>query len=150
MQPAPPEALQNAISVNQAQSPSPPAQHGLSEHHQQASGGSRPASSPRVPCPAPDEADIVSVSTPATQRGRSANTGRISSRDNSSQEGSPGSRIDEPERAHAHFRKRSDGLIFQIVPSAKGKVPTVSIESFPNGTMSYPYNSLPLICGQRC
>ena len=134
MQPAPPEASQNATSVDLSRLPSPLTQHGLSEIEQRASGGSLPWSSPRGSSSVP-EADNLSVSSGGTRRGRSANAGRISSRENSSQEGSPGSRIDEYERAHAPLRKRSDGVIFQIVPSEKGKIQTLSIESFPNGAM---------------
>ena len=149
MHPAPPEASNNATSVDQSQLPPPPTQHGLSEIEQLASGGSLSWSSPRVPTSAPDEADNLSVSSRGTRRGRSANAGRISSRETSSQEGSPGSRIDEYERAHAQLRKRSDGIIFQIVPSAKGKIQTLSIESFPNGAMRYSRNELLLTQLQR-
>lgn len=135
MHPAPPEASQTATSVDQTQqSLSPPTQHGLSDNEPRASGGTLSSDNPREPSHLLEDLDYLSVSSGGTQRGRSANAGRISSRDNSSQEGSPGSRIDEYERAHVQHRKRSDGIIFQIVPSATDKSRRVFIESFPNGT----------------
>lgn len=134
MHPAPPEAFQNATSVDQLQlSSSPSTQHGLPNDDRRPSVGLLSASSPRELPPTLDDADNVSVSSSGTQRGRSANSRWISSRDGSSQESSPGSRIDEYERAHGQLRKRSDGMIFQIVPSARDKLSRVSIESFPNG-----------------
>lgn len=135
MQPAPSEALQNATSVDQPQFPSPFAQHGLPVNVLQASGGTLSPSSPRAPSSVSDDIDSVSVASGDTHRGRHSHVGRISSRDDSSQGGSPGSRVDEYEKAHATQRKRSDGMIFQIVPMAKGKTQTVSMESFPNGAV---------------
>ncbi|EXJ84682.1 hypothetical protein A1O3_05352 [Capronia epimyces CBS 606.96] len=58
-------------------------------------------------------------------------------------EGSPGSRIDEYERAHAQLQKRSDGMLFQIIPSAKGKPQTISIEDFPNEVLTHILSHLP-------
>ncbi|OCT44782.1 F-box and WD domain protein [Cladophialophora carrionii] len=135
MQSAPPEVPQNATSVDPSQqTPSPPAQHGLSHNGQQASGGTLPRSSPREPAPTLDDtSDSISVSSGGTQRGRSSHAGRLSRQHSSSQEGSPGSRIDEYERAFTKYRRPSDEMIFQIVPSAKDKTSTVSIEGFPNG-----------------
>jgi hypothetical protein len=85
-----------------------------------------------------DESDNLSVSSGGTQRGRPSFTPRrlSSSHDNSSHEGSPGSRVEEYEKEHAQSRKPSDGMIFQIIPSAKDKVNGVSIESFPNGVFA--------------
>lgn len=133
MQSAPSESSQNATSVDQPQFPSPPSQYGLPDILHDASGGFLRADSPRRSESVLEDTDAASVSSSGTQRGRSSNAGLRSSRDNSSQEGSPGSRIDEYEKAHAQPRKLSDGMIFQIVPSAKGKIDTVSIETFPNG-----------------
>jgi hypothetical protein len=90
-----------------------------------------------MPSSIPDDTDSVSVSSRDTQRGRPSNAGRISSRNTSSQSGSPGTRIEEYEKANALRRKRSDGMIFQVIPSAKGKTQHVSIESLPNGTLRY-------------
>lgn len=134
MQSAPPEASQNATLIDQPSFPSPPTQHGFSDDQRQASGGTASTRSPRVSPSTVDDIDNVSISSAGTQRGRSTNAGRISSRDASSQDGSPGSRIDEYERAHVQSRKRSDGMVFQIIPSTKGKTASVTIESFPNGT----------------
>lgn len=133
MQSAPSETFQNATSVDQSQVSSPPSQYGLPDILHVASSGFLRENSPRVPDSVIEDTDAASVSSRGTQRGRSTNSRRISSRDNSSQEGSPGSRIDEYEKAHAQPRKLSDGMVFQIVPSAKGKIDTVSIETFPNG-----------------
>lgn len=135
MQPAPPEAFPNATPVDQPRPSPPPTQHGLPDIEQQASGGRLLGSSARVPQPAPDDSDDVSSSSGGARRGRSANFGRMSSPERSSQEGSPGSRIDEYERAQTQSRKRSDGMVFQIIPTAKGKPQTISIEDFPNGAI---------------
>lgn len=133
MQSAPSQTPPTATSLNQPQFPSPPSQYGLPDILHDASSGFLPENSPRVPESAVEDTDAASVSSSGTQRGRSTNTGLRGSRGNSSQEGSPGSRIDEYEKAIAQPRKLSDGMIFQIVPSAKGKIDTVSIETFPNG-----------------
>lgn len=133
MQSAPSETSQNATSVDQPQVSSPSSQYGLPDILHVASNGFLRENSPRVPESAIEDTDAASVSSGDTQRGRSTNSRRINSRDNSSQEGSPGSRIDEYEKAHAQPRKPSDGMVFQIVPSAKGKIDNVSIETFPNG-----------------
>lgn len=134
MQSAPSEVSQNATLVDQPQVSSPPSQYGLPDTLHTASGGFLRENGPWVPDSVVDDTDTASVSSGGTQRGRSTNAGRIRSRDAASQDGSPGSRIDEYEKAHAQPRKRSDGMVFQIVPSAKGKIDTVSIETFPNGS----------------
>ncbi|KIX00014.1 uncharacterized protein Z518_10941 [Rhinocladiella mackenziei CBS 650.93] len=144
MQPAPSEASQNATSIDQPRFPPYlPTQHGVPDTERAASGGPLSTSSRRVSRSPEDNTDNLSVSSAGTQRGRRANTRRISSRENSSQDGSPGSRIDEYERAHAQPRKRSDGMIFQIVPSVKGKSQSVSIESFPNEVLTHILSHLP-------
>jgi len=133
MQPAPSEVFQNATLIEAPQSPSPSTQHGLPVNVLQASGGTLSPSSPGAPSSVSDDNDSISVASGETHRGRNSHVGRLSSRDDSSQGGSPGTRIDEYEKAHATQRKRSDGMIFQIVPMAKGKAQSISIESFPNG-----------------
>jgi hypothetical protein len=80
-----------------------------------------------------DTSDNFSVSSGGTRRGRSADVGRLSRQHSSSQEGSPGSRIDDYERAFTKHRRTSDEMIFQVVPSARDKHSNVSIQSFPNG-----------------
>ena len=154
MHPAPPEISQIANSVDQLQHPSSHAQHGLPHLQQPASGGTLPRSSPREPTPhLEDTLDGVSVSSGGTQgpeRGRSSNTGRLSRQHSSSQEGSPGSRIDEYERAFTKYRRPSDEMIFQIVPSAKDKPSQVSIEGFPNGTRTTARIHRGTDISQRC
>jgi hypothetical protein len=141
MQSAPPEVLQTATSVDQPQLPSLPTQHGLPHDEQQASRGTLSRSSLREPNPnLEDTSDNVSVSSGGTQRGRSSNAGRLSRQHSSSQEGSPGSRIDEYERAFTKYRRSSDELMFQVVPSTKDKAQQVSIESFPNGESRFVHS----------
>jgi hypothetical protein len=135
MLPAPPEASPYATSDDRSQLSLSPAQHGLPDTEQYASGGALLGSSPGASQSAVDDTDSVSISSGGTRRGRSANAGRISSPEHSSQEGSPGSRIDEYERAHTKRGTRSDGVLFQIVPSTGDKVRAISIEEFPNGRM---------------
>ncbi|KIW82234.1 hypothetical protein Z517_05261 [Fonsecaea pedrosoi CBS 271.37] len=144
MHPAPSEASQNATSVEPAQHlPSSSSQHGLPDIEHEASVGLLSTSNPREPTPDLEEsADNVSVRSVGTQRGRPSNTRWISSRDSSSQ-GSPGSRIDEYERAHTQYRKPSDGIIFQVVPSSKDKTSRVSVESFPNEVLTHILSHLP-------
>ncbi|RMZ76361.1 hypothetical protein DV738_g4962, partial [Chaetothyriales sp. CBS 135597] len=61
----------------------------------------------------------------------------------SSQASSPGSRIDEYERAHGVVRKRSDGMIFQVVPNAAGTTSRISVEDFPNEVLTHILSHLP-------
>ncbi|KAK4941484.1 hypothetical protein LTR10_018628 [Elasticomyces elasticus] len=143
MQPAPSEVLQNATLVEQPQFPSPSTQHGLPINVLQASGGTLSPSSPGAASSVSDDIDSISIASGETHRGRNSHVGRLSSRDDSSQGGSPGTRIDEYEKAHATQRKRSDGMIFQIVPMAKGKAQSVSIESFPNEVLTHILSHLP-------
>ena len=154
MHPAPPEIPQTATSVDEPQQTSPPTQHGLPHLQQPASGGTLPRSSPREPTPhLEDTRDDVSISsggTHGTQRGRSPNTGRLSRQHSSSQEGSSGSRIDEYERAFAKYRRPSEEMMFQIVPSAKDKPVQVSIEGFPNGTRTIARIQRVTDISQRC
>lgn len=135
MHPAPPEASQNATSVDQTQHSLPtPTQHGLPDIEQQASGGTLSTSSPSEPTPNLENTlDNVSVNSDGTQRGRSSNAGRLSRQHSSSQEGSPGSRIDEYERAYTKYRRPSDEMIFQVVPSTRDRPSKVTIDNFPNG-----------------
>ncbi|KAJ9602670.1 hypothetical protein H2200_012864 [Cladophialophora chaetospira] len=144
MHPAPPEIPQTATSVDQPQQTSPLTQHGLPHLQQPASGGTLPRSGLREPNLLLEETpDDVSVSSGGTRRGRSSNTGRLSRQHSSSQEGSPGSRIDEYERAFTKYRRPSDEMAFQIVPSAKDKPSQVSIEAFPNEVLTHILSHLP-------
>lgn len=141
MQPAPTEAFQNATSVETTQDSTTSSQHGLPDFQQPA-----PRSPPHeaVGEPGNDAAD------PETTRGRQPNAGRINLRNDSSQESSPGSRIDEYERANAVIRRPSDGMVFQVIPNAKGKPSNVSIQEFPNGNhRSYMYGCANADTSQR-
>jgi len=135
MQPASPEASTTATLVDQIQdSSSSTSQHGLSDHFPQTSGGRATLWNHRESSTPSEETDDASVTSGSTRRGRRNDAGRMSSREGSSQEGSPGSRIDEYEKAHRRVRKpRQDGMIFQVVPTAKGKDSRLSIQDFPNG-----------------
>ena len=133
MQSAPSEVSQLASSLYQTQSSSPPSQHGFPRSGQQTSGGSLYETSPRESSLVIEDTDSASVSSSSTRRGRSSNIARISSRDTSSQDASPGSRIDDYERQHARYRKPSDGGTFQVVPSTNPGPYRVSINDFPNG-----------------
>ncbi|KAL2444014.1 hypothetical protein ABEF95_014725 [Exophiala dermatitidis] len=143
MQPAPPEASSTATSVTQPQLSQTSAQHGLLDRDDRASGGALSGSRPRVSHSTVGDSDALSVSSAGTHGGRPANTRRVSSSDDSSQAGSPGSRIDEYERAHTRLQKRSDGMLFQVVPTAKGKPSRVSIEEFPNEVLTHILSHLP-------
>ncbi|KIW12840.1 hypothetical protein PV08_08027 [Exophiala spinifera] len=100
-------------------------------------------SSPGVSSSISDDIDSVSLSSGDTQRGRPFDAGRISSRNDSSDSSSPGSRIDEYEKAQASHRKPTRGLIFQVIPSPKDKTQSVSIESFPNEVLTHILSHLP-------
>ena len=131
MQPEPTEASQTATSVDQPAYSTLPIQHGHPDFQQWT-----PSNLPREgvrsdPIGRPDDTNAASVSSGAASRGRQPNTRRISSRHDSSQESSPGSRIDEYERAHATVRKPSNGMIFQVLPNTA--TTNVSIQEFPNG-----------------
>ena len=134
MQSAPTEASQTATSVDSSQDPSTSSHHGLQDPEQQASDGLSRQETVRAPHePAPDDADALSVSSGGTSRGRQLDARRISNRTDSSQESSPGSRIDEYERAHTKVYKQSHGMMFQVVPTKDGQIAGVSVEEFPNG-----------------
>lgn len=135
MQSAPTEASQNATSVELPQTSTPPSHHGLQEHDEPAFGR-LPAGAKELRSIPPDDSDAVSSSSGDTSRGRQLDFRRLSTRDDSSHSGSPGSRIDQYERKHAKPRKRSDGMIFQVVPS-KDNGNGVAIEEFPNGRGSH-------------
>lgn len=133
MQPAPTEASQTATSVESSQTTTPSIQHGQPEFQQQTQSHLFHGDVRVSPIDRPDDTDAASTSSGGASRGRQPNTGRISSRNGSSQESSPGSRIDEYERAHATVRKPSDGMIFQVVPNSQST--NVSIQEFPNGML---------------
>ena len=136
MQPAPTEASQTATSVESTHTTTPPIQHGQPESQQQTPSHLFHEDVGASAIDRPDDTDAASISSGGASRGRQPNTGRISSRNDSSQESSPGSRIDEYERAHATVRKPSGGMIFQVVPSARST--NVSIQEFPNGMLLVP------------
>lgn len=133
MQPAPSELPQTAISIENTSEPFISLQHGLSPTDELASAGFSSAEVVRVYSNATDEADNASVASNSTRRGRRFDTRRLSRSESSSQESSPGSRIDEYERAHASPRKPTDGMIFQVIPMVAGKQNRVSVLDFPNG-----------------
>ncbi|RVX67608.1 hypothetical protein B0A52_08137 [Exophiala mesophila] len=143
MQSAPSEVSQLASSLYQTQSSSPPSQHGFPRSGQQTSGGSLYETSPRESSLVIEDTDSASVSSSSTRRGRSSNIARISSRDTSSQDASPGSRIDDYERQHARYRKPSDGGTFQVVPSTNPGPYRVSINDFPNEVLTHILSHLP-------
>lgn len=132
MQPAPKEASQNANTVELSQDQPPHLHHGLQDLDEPASGHLSAGARELRSAP-PTDSDALSVSSTSTSRGRQVDTSRLSARGDSSHSSSPGSRIDDYERKHAKPRKRSDGMIFQVVPS-KDRDSNVAIEEFPNGT----------------
>ena len=137
MQSAPTEASQTATSVDQSSSSPAFTQHGLPDIPLQASDTlfREDVRVPRVD--RLDDNDAASVSSGGTSRGRQSHARRISSRHTSSQESSPGSRIDEYERAYATICKPSDGMIFHVIPNSTTS--NVSIQEFPNGLdLIYP------------
>lgn len=135
MQSAPPELSHTATLEQLTPVPSSTSQHGLQQLQEHASGTpSSSEESDRGSADLPDDTDAVSVESVDTHRGRSTDIGWMNSRDNSSQEGSPGSRIDEYERSYANMRKPSDEMLFQIIPSAKERKGAVSVQELPNGT----------------
>ena len=131
MQSAPTEGSQTSTSVNHPQGPSSSTHHGLPDSHLQASGNPLREDAGEPPTNRPNNSLRMSVPSDDTSRGRQAHAGRLSKRQDSSQESTPGSRIDEYEKAHANVRKLSDGMIFQVIPNAKST--NVSIDEFPNG-----------------
>ncbi|RMZ90485.1 hypothetical protein DV736_g2265, partial [Chaetothyriales sp. CBS 134916] len=143
MQPVPTEAFPIATSVEAYQDRLPIRQHGIAEHHEPGPGSLRLNEGPREPGESTSDTDAVSVSSSSAPRGRQADAGRISHRKESSQASSPGSRIDEYEKAHGSVWKRSDGMIFQVVPNAKGTSSRVSIEDFPNEVLTHILSHLP-------
>lgn len=137
MQSAPSEACQNATSVDQSQLPSDSVQHGSPDNPEQVSGRLPDVAGDREPNPPPDDADAISVASNRSRRGRRANAEWLSSRSSSSQEGSPGYRIEEYERAHKSLRKPPTGVIFQVIPSVGDAKNRISVEEFPNGQSSH-------------
>ena len=133
MQPAPSEVSQTATSIESLPEPTRTFQHGLSPTDELASAGFSSAEVVRVSSTSADDADNASVTSTSTHRGRRFDTRRLSRSESSSQESSPGSRIDEYEKAHVTPRKPMDGMVFKIVPMAAGKQNRVSVLDFPNG-----------------
>lgn len=135
MQSASSEAPQTATSVEQTSSPQISLQHGLSIPDNQTSDSLSRVETVRESGHYFNDTDIASVTSDDVHRGRSSDIGRLSSSDGSSKESSPGSRIDEYEKAHARPKRPADGMIFQIVPTDKDKKSRVSIHDFPNGML---------------
>lgn len=133
MQPAPSEAPKKATSVDQPRSLSGTLQHGSPDTPDPAPGRLPHGDDARKPNEDLEEADAVSVASSQSRRGRRVDAEwlSLSSRSNSSQEGSPGHRVEEYERAYATPRKPSAEAMFQVIPS-KG-TSGISIEKFPNG-----------------
>ena len=131
MQPAPSLTPHNAIPVDQASSRLPD------------------VAGDREPSTGSDDADTISVTSNHSRRGRRANAEWLSSRSSSSQEGSPGYRIDEYERAHKSLRKPPTGVIFQVVPSARDATSRTSVEEFPNGELSLACEDIARITRRR-
>lgn len=135
MQSAPSEVFRAATSVdNTSTNPSSFSQHGLSTTDEQSSDGSPFANVIGVPAAPIDDTDNASITSSSTRRGRRVDTGRIN-RTTSSEDSSPGSRIEAYEKADSTPRKLSDGMVFQIVPNASGTQNNISILDFPNGRM---------------
>ena len=136
MQSAPIENSPNATSVETSQDSHHSDHHGLPDPHQSASGSLPLQGGVGEPSHTAVDTDAASVSSAGTSRGRRPDAGRINNRKDSSQESSPGSRIDEYERANARIRKPSDGMVFQVVPNQNGRASNVSIQEFPNGMLN--------------
>jgi hypothetical protein len=133
MQSAPTEASQTATSVDPSSDSSTSNQYGLSDSHQQASGTVllEHASVPSIE--RSDDVEAASVTSRGSSRGRQPKSGRLGNRQDTSQDSSPGSRIDEYERAHTVTRIPSDGMIFQVISNSGTS--RVSIQDFPNGIL---------------
>ena len=149
MQPAPSLTPHNAIPVDHPQDPTNTIQHGSSDNPDQASSRLPDVAGDREPSTGSDDADTISVTSNHSRRGRRANAEWLSSRSSSSQEGSPGYRIDEYERAHKSLRKPPIGVIFQVVPSARDATSRTSVEEFPNGELSLACEDIARITRRR-
>jgi hypothetical protein len=136
MQSALPEPPKNATSVNQSQFPPNSIQHGSPDNPDQVSDRLPDAADDREPSAGTDEADTISIASNHSRRGRRANAEWLSSRSSSSQEGSPGYRIEEYERAHKSMRKPATGVIFKVILSARDATNRISVQEFPNGQSS--------------
>ena len=133
MQSAHPEISQNATSVDLSHSTDTLRQHGLPTNNQQTSDHFGSSGNVADVVTILDDGDTVSVTSSATSRGRRANDHWMNSRDGSSQERSPGSRIEAYEQANVIPRKPSHEMLFQIIPSTSKAQPRVSVVDLPNG-----------------
>ncbi|RMD43794.1 hypothetical protein DV735_g1364, partial [Chaetothyriales sp. CBS 134920] len=143
MQPEPPEVPPFTTSLGAYQDPFQTRQYGIAARHEPDPGSPRLGHGPREPGETTSDSDALSVSSSNATRGRQADTRGLSNRNESSQASSPGSRIDEYERAHGVVRRRSDGMIFQVIPSAVGTPSRISIEDFPNEVLTHILSHLP-------
>lgn len=108
-------------------------QHGLRHELEESSASLLPREDDARISAVTEDPDEVSVSSEGSRRGRRIHPRRLSSSE-SSQTSSPGHRIEEYERSHAHLRRPSERFTFQIVSSVKDGKNTASIQEFPNGT----------------
>ena len=148
MQSAPSEASQNATSVEQSPNHAVTLQHGVSERSEPASGHLL-SGDDRESHNVPDEGDTASVSSSSTHRGRRLDAGRLSSHSSSSQESSPGSRIDEYERSNQYGRRIKKPMAFKIVPSVGKEFGSISLDKFPNGQLRNKRAGFKLTVRQR-
>ena len=132
MQPAPTEASQTATSVDPPRHTDSTSQHGLSDPTVSASSH-LPRGEGRGSQQSLEDVEISSVSSSSTRRGRRTATRRVSDRDSSSQESSPGSRIQAYEKSNYYGRKKPQVVGFQIVSSSKPNKSLVAVDRFPNG-----------------
>jgi hypothetical protein len=139
MQSEPSKVSQND-SLASIQNPTTPNQHGLSDEHDESSATLLHREDVARTSGAPIESDAASVSSEGSRRGRDIYPGRLnsssSSSSSSSQRSSPVTRVEEYERQQTYSRGTSDRITFQVIPSPAGSRSRVSIEEFPNGTIT--------------
>ena len=104
------------------------AQHG--SHHDSFSDSS--SIRPNVEYVPDSEVDTLSSISDESIRGRRASSRGLSSH-HSSQRGSPVDRIFQHEKINTLSKRKQTRLEFQVVPSASGVAPRISIDDFPNG-----------------
>lgn len=130
MQSAPPEILQTATTPGILRDNQPSTQDGFYPDGDTGLDGRSTGSLASETHSSARTSDDVSSTT--SRSGRTY-TRRLSRQDTSSEERSPGSRIDAYERAHFSSRRPSDGMLFQVIPSTDNKVAQVSLLDLPNG-----------------
>lgn len=133
MQSAPPEILQTATTPGILRDNHPSTQDGFYSDRDTGSGGRSTGDLASETHSGAQTSDDVSVVSSTTSRSGRTYTRRLSRQDTSSEERSPGSRIDAYERAHFGSRRPSDGMLFQVIPSTNHKDAQVSLLDLPNG-----------------